>query len=175
MSASSYGSRCGVTRDTGTGLRGESTHRAAAYGGNPEARSGNLPTRAMPPRKWVIAGAALILGFIVTWTLIPPFPSSLLLLDESLPSLTARYGPPNGRIGASALGKDTSSLRWDKPRGIGLWSLEIGWDKTPAGTTILPDFASQSLRVLGTTVSFPRDAAVRGSILASARQSELSR
>lgn len=142
---------------------------------NPEAESSNLLARAMSPRIWVIAGGALILGSIVTWTLIPPFPSSLLLLDESLPSLTAKYGPPNGRIRVSAVGKHTSALRWDKSRGIGMWSLDIGWDKTPAGPTILPDFASQSLRVLGTTLSFPRDAAVRGSILASTRKVGSSR
>lgn len=108
----------------------------------------------MSIRLWVLTGLALSLGSIVTWTLISPFPSSRVLLDEPLPALSARFGPPNGSVPTSAVPwHPAKSLAWEKSRGIAVWTLEVDWDKTSPSPTTPPAFVSQSLRILGTHLS----------------------
>jgi hypothetical protein len=124
---------------------------------------------AMSPRAWVITGFALLLGSVVIWTLIPPFPPSLLLLEEPLPLVTTKFGPPNGIAPTIAvLWHPARSLVWEKSRGIGVWILQVDWDKTLPTAAALPDSVSRTLRVLG--LLLPGDAAVRATVWVPARR-----
>src|SRR5690348_4533254 len=105
----------------------------------------------MSPRAWVVTSLVLLLGSVVVWTLIPPLPASPLLLDEPLSSLITKFGPPNGTVPTTAVPwHPASSLAWEKTRGIGVWILEVDWDRAAPTATTHPDFVSRTLRVLGT-------------------------
>ena len=130
----------------------------------------------MSSRAWFITGLALLLGSVVIWTLIPPFPASLLLLDEPLSSLTTIFGPPNGVTPTGTVPwHPARSLAWEKSRGIGVWTLRVDWDKTLPTATSRPDFVSRGLRVLGTTLPLPGDAATRATVLVPAGKADQRR
>jgi hypothetical protein len=125
----------------------------------------------MSSRAWVVAGLALLLGSVVAWTLIPPFPPSPLLLEESLPSLIDKFGPPDGIVPTSALPwHPARTLAWEKSRGIGIWILQVDWNKTPPTAATHPDSVSRTLRIFGTNLALPSDAAVGATVLVPANR-----
>ena len=79
----------------------------------------------MSKPRWIVFALALSAAF-AAWVLTPPYPRPDTLLDQSLTSLTTRFGPPNGPVPVTPLSRRLGkSVVWETQRLVAVWDMQV--------------------------------------------------
>jgi len=124
---------------------------------------------AMTDRTPAILGAS-VLALGLMWVLVPPFPSTKVLIRSSWAALTQEFGIPQ-ELPPEGAGRwhPAKSVVWKRSRGIAVWTLEAAWNKAPVDSGATPDMVSRCLlwEPHWWDAHFPCDAASMARVMAS--------
>jgi hypothetical protein len=115
-----------------------------------------------------VPGCALVFMVgVVTWSLVPQFPPAPEALNVSLASLVAKLGPPVGPVAADTLRQRDTELICEKPHGVAVWTLQVGWSTAPIDSVSRSRSAYRYIRVTWSNLSIPYEAVVTARVVVS--------